>query len=104
MSEASGDLRRLEPRIVLDAALAGGTVSIDGTPGDDVILVVCLLDPHREHETTVWWDLPSLGLPADAPFVAHDLVTDATWSWPPGTYVRLSPWEHVAHIVHVRST
>lgn len=32
-------LRRLEPRIVLDASLAGGTLSIEGTLGDDVIFV-----------------------------------------------------------------
>jgi starch synthase (maltosyl-transferring) len=78
-------------------------IAYSKTDGDDLILVVCLLDPHREHEATVWWDLPSLGLPADVPFAVHDLVTDATWSWQPGTYVRLRPWEHVAHIVHVRS-
>ena len=70
--------------------------------GDDVILVVCTLDPHREHQATIWWDLPSLGLAPDAAFVAHDLVTDSAWSWTARTYVRLRPWEHVAHIVHIR--
>ena len=71
--------------------------------GDDIVLVVCLLDPHREHEATVWWDLHALGLDGADRFVAHDLVTDSTWTWGSQTYVRLRPWEHVAHIVHARA-
>ncbi len=70
--------------------------------GDDIVLVACTLDPGREQEATVSWDLGSLGLPPDERFVAHDLVTDQTWTWGPSAYVRLSPWEHVAHVVHVR--
>ena len=68
----------------------------------DLVLVVCTLDPGREQETTVRWDLEALGLDAAERFIAHDLVTDTTWSWGATTYVRLSPWEHVAHIVHAR--
>ncbi len=70
--------------------------------GDDIVLVVCTLDPHREQATTVWWDFAALGLVPDERVVAHDLVTDSTWAWGPGTYVRLSPWENVAHIAHIR--
>ena len=70
--------------------------------GDDIVLVVCTLDPDREHEATVWWDLAALGLPAGERFVAHDLVADTTWTWGPSTYVRLRPWDHVAHVVHIR--
>jgi starch synthase (maltosyl-transferring) len=69
--------------------------------GNDLIAVVCLLDPHREHEATVYWDMSFLGRSAGERFVAHDLVTDSHWTWGPSTYVRLSPWEHVAHIVHI---
>ena len=68
----------------------------------DIVLVICNLDPGREHEATVWWDLAALGLPPDERFIAHELVTDLTWTWGPSTYVRLRPWEHVAHVVHVR--
>ena len=77
-------------------------VAFSKQDGDDTILVVCTLDPAREHEATVWWDLGAIGLPPGERFVAHDLVTDLTWTWGPGTFVRLRPWEHVAHIVHVR--
>jgi starch synthase (maltosyl-transferring) len=69
--------------------------------GNDLIAVVCLLDPYREHEATVYWDMSILGRSAGERFVAHDLVTDSHWTWGPATYVRLSPWEHVAHIVHI---
>jgi starch synthase (maltosyl-transferring) len=68
----------------------------------DTVLVVCTTNPFEEREGTVHWDLGALGLPGDARFVAHDLVTEATWTWAADTYVRLRPWEHVAHIVHVR--
>ena len=70
--------------------------------GEDIILVVCTLDPHREREATVWWDLAALGLAGDARFNAHDLVTDSTWTWGASTYVRLRPWDNVAHVVHVQ--
>jgi starch synthase (maltosyl-transferring) len=69
--------------------------------GNDLIAVVCLLDPHREHEATVYWDMNVLGKSEDDRFVAHDLITNAHWTWGRSTYVRLSPWEHVAHIVHI---
>ncbi len=69
--------------------------------GEDIIAVVCLLDPHREHEATVHWNMGALGRNPDERFVAHDLVSDSTWTWGSSTYVRLSPWEHIAHIVHI---
>ena len=70
--------------------------------GEDIILVVCTLDPHHEREATVDWDLDAIGLPGDSRFGAHDLVTGATWTWGSSTYTRLRPWDHVAHVVHVQ--
>jgi len=69
----------------------------------DTMLVVCTVDPGREQETTVHWDMAALGMDPAARFIAHDLVTGMRWTWDAHTYVRLSPWEHVAHIVHVPS-
>ncbi len=68
----------------------------------DLVLVVCTLDPAREQETNIHWDLDAVGLDPHTRFIAHDLVSNRTWSWDPHTYVRLSPWEQVAHIVHAR--
>ena len=67
--------------------------------GDDIILVTCLIDPHREHATSVWWDMEALGMSADQRFIAADLVSGHTWTWSAQTYVHLRPWENVAHIV-----
>lgn len=69
--------------------------------GEDIVLVTCLVDPHREQSTTVWWDLAALGLQPDAQFVANDEITGHTWTWGAQTYVQLRPWENVAHIVSV---
>jgi starch synthase (maltosyl-transferring) len=80
----------------------GDVIAFSKQDGDDLVLVVCTLDPGREREATVWWDLAALGLPPGARFVAHDLITDVSWTWGASTFVRLRPWEHVAHVVHVR--
>ena len=74
---------------------------------DDLVLVVVSLDPHQPQEATVWWDMPTLGMEWSDRFVAHDLITDQTWTWGQADYVRLTPDGPldrfgVAHIVHVR--
>ena len=78
-------------------------IAFSKVDGADTILVICTLDPYSEREATVWWDMDVIGLPQDAQFTAHDLVTDATWTWGSRTYVRLRPWDNVAHVVHVQS-
>ena len=75
-------------------------MSDDGT---DVLLIIVNLDPHAAHEATTWLDLKALGIPADAPFSAHDEVTGATYSWwGPANYVRLDPAYQPAHVLHLR--
>ncbi|MBU6245281.1 MAG: DUF3416 domain-containing protein [Actinomycetales bacterium] len=69
--------------------------------GDDIVLVACSLDPYREQEATIWWDMPALGMSEDTRFVAHDELTGRDWTWSHGTYVRLSPTDQVAHVVAV---
>jgi starch synthase (maltosyl-transferring) len=71
------------------------------TGREDVVLVVVLLDPHSTRETTVHLDMPALGMSWNDTFVAHDELTDQTWSWGEHAYVRLDP-EQPAHVVHVR--
>ena len=77
-------------------------VAFSKVDGADTILVICTLDPYSEREATVWWDLGAIGLADDAWFSAHDLVTDSIWTWGAATYVRLRPWDNVAHVVHVQ--
>ncbi|MFM8773014.1 MAG: alpha-1,4-glucan--maltose-1-phosphate maltosyltransferase, partial [Actinomycetota bacterium] len=70
--------------------------------GDDVALVVCSLDPYFTQETTVWWDMPALGMEWPDRFIAHDHITDESWTWGQSTYVRFVPEQGVAHIAEVR--
>ncbi len=71
--------------------------------GGDVLLIIANLDPHSAHEGTTWLDLAALGIPADAPFTAHDELTGASYSWwGPANYVRLDPAYQPAHVLHLR--
>ncbi|MGA1662668.1 MAG: maltotransferase domain-containing protein [Candidatus Nanopelagicales bacterium] len=70
--------------------------------GSATTLVVCTLDPHNVRETTVWWDMPALGMDWHDRFIAHDHLTDQTYTWGQGTYVRLDPAVNVAHIAEIR--
>ena len=70
----------------------------------DTVLVVVNLDPHRAHEDVLALDLAALGLPVDAPFEAHDELTDTTYVWNgPDPYVRLDPEVGPAHVFHLRA-
>jgi starch synthase (maltosyl-transferring) len=73
--------------------------------GDDVVLVVCNLDPHDAHETMVHLWLPALGLDWEVgPFEVHDELTGESWTWHgPSNFVRLDPAAEVAHVLHVRT-
>jgi starch synthase (maltosyl-transferring) len=58
----------------------------------DVVLTVVSLDPTRPQAGTLELDLERLGLPADTPFEAVDLLTDAVESWRgSSTEVELDP-------------
>jgi starch synthase (maltosyl-transferring) len=70
--------------------------------GDDTILVVANLDPHATRETTVHLDMAALGLNPGDGFVAHDLVTGASWHWGENNFVRLGPDGEPVHIIHIR--
>lgn len=70
--------------------------------GNDTVLVVCSLDPHCVRETTVWWDMPAIGMDWNDRFIAHDHVTAQSFTWGQGTYVRFDPAASIAaHIVTV---
>ena len=68
---------------------------------DDLMLVVCTLEPYRPQHGQVFWDMTALGLAWDDRFIAHDLATDQCWTWSQTCFVQLRPLEQVAHIVHV---
>jgi starch synthase (maltosyl-transferring) len=68
--------------------------------GDNLILVVINLDPNFAQETTVHWDMNSLGLSVDS-FEVMDLIDSAKYQWSPQTYVRLDPTRLSGKVVHI---
>ena len=67
----------------------------------DTILVVVNLDSYNEHHSNIWWDMPAFGLEWNERFIAQDLLNDHSWTWEQHTYVRLAPWEQVAHVIYL---
>jgi starch synthase (maltosyl-transferring) len=62
---------------------------------------VLSLDPYNAQEGTIWLDMPTLGLHWNDRFTARDEVTGQVWEWGQANWVRLEPWNAVAHIVSV---
>ncbi len=68
--------------------------------GLDVVVVVVNLDPHYPQSGWVTLDLGSLGLSVDAPYVAHDLLSDARFVWAGSSnFVKLNPSGVPCHIL-----
>ncbi|MDO8732471.1 MAG: alpha-1,4-glucan--maltose-1-phosphate maltosyltransferase [Actinomycetota bacterium] len=67
----------------------------------DVMLVVCSLDSYQAQQGVISWDMPVLGMDWEQRFVANDLLHDHSWTWGREAYVRLAPWEQIAHVIHV---
>src|SRR4051794_32159055 len=76
-----------------------GAYTPDGR--EDLIIVIVNLDPHATRETTVHLDMPALGMNWTDAFEVTDLLGGATYRWGEHDYVRLDPFEHPAHVLHV---
>jgi starch synthase (maltosyl-transferring) len=68
--------------------------------GDNLILVVVNLDPNFAQETTIHWDMNSLGISLEN-FEVTDLIDSARYQWSPHTYVRLDPTRLSGKVVHI---
>jgi starch synthase (maltosyl-transferring) len=73
----------------------------DATTGD-LVLVICTLDPHNAQIGTTALDMPALGLDWNDRFTVHDEISGETWDWGQFNFVKLEPWNHVAHILRVQ--
>ncbi|MEU6541679.1 DUF3459 domain-containing protein, partial [Streptomyces sp. NPDC047000] len=69
--------------------------------GQDTVLVVANLDPHRIQEATISLDMTHLGLDRHDVVPVHDELTDETYRWGSTNYVRLEPGRAPAHVLHV---
>jgi starch synthase (maltosyl-transferring) len=102
-------IRRECPALHSDASLAfhdidnEALIAYSKRSGDESVLVVANVDPHHPQSGWVQLDLASLGLPDDAPFQVHDLLSGARYLWR-GTrnYVGLDPAGTAAHVFRIR--
>jgi starch synthase (maltosyl-transferring) len=88
------------PRAIVDSVTAAA-----GHPrvGGD-ILVVVNTDPHHVQETMVHVPIHDMGIDDDQPFVVHDLLTGARYTWRGArNYVRLDPAEQPGHVLLVET-
>ena len=80
-------------------------IAYSKTNGDrsNVVLVVVNLDPHYKQSGFIALPLDGLGLDAQQPYQAHDLLTDARYLWHGmRNYVELDPQTVPAHIFVIR--
>ena len=73
---------------------------------DDVVLVVCSVDPHDVVESEVYLDMEALGLDDRDVYLVHDELTGQTWRWGQRAFVRLTRDDpaHVLTLVRPGST
>jgi len=67
----------------------------------DTVLVVCTLDSWNAQQGTTALDMPALGADWSDRLTVHDEVTGESYTWGQFNFVRLEPWNHVAHIFRV---
>jgi len=69
---------------------------------DPDILVAVNLDPAEAQATMVHVPIEQIGIEPDEPYVVHDLITGARFTWQGSrNYVRLDPADQVAHVLRV---
>jgi starch synthase (maltosyl-transferring) len=70
---------------------------------DDRIVCIVNLDPWTAQSGWTHLDLDALGIEDDAPFVVHDLLTDAQYEWRGAhNFVLLDPAAVPAHVLEMR--
>jgi starch synthase (maltosyl-transferring) len=74
----------------------------EGPKGRDIILTVVNLDHHHTQTGWVTVDLDLVGLSGDRPYAAHDLLSDARFTWTAGSnFVSLDPSVAPCHILEL---
>ncbi len=81
-----------------DALLAYS--KFDPVTGDQVLVVVTL-NPFGPEETTLWLDMPALGMEPYDRFWVRDEITGDEYQWGQANYVRLDPVRAVAHVLNM---
>ncbi len=69
---------------------------------DPDVLVAVNLDPKNAQATMVHVPIAEIGIAPDEPYVVHDLITGAKFTWQGArNYVRLDPKDQVAHVLRI---
>jgi starch synthase (maltosyl-transferring) len=72
------------------------------TPAGSDIFVAVNLDPHSPQETMVHVPIDDMGIAAEEPYVVHDLLTGARYTWRgERNYIRLDPHDQPGHVFRV---
>ena len=68
--------------------------------GSNLLLIVINLDPSFAQETTVYWDLATLGITEES-FSVTDLIDGKSYQWGRETFIRLDPTRLSGKVVHI---
>jgi starch synthase (maltosyl-transferring) len=85
----------------LQHAANANVIAYSKRTGDDVVIVVCSLDPHHTVESELKLDMEALGLDTRDVYLVHDEMTGQTWRWGQRAFVRLT-LDDPAHILTVK--
>jgi starch synthase (maltosyl-transferring) len=105
-------IRRAEPALQQDRLLTFHPVdnpqllaySKRSPDGANVVLAIVNLDPVYPQSGFTDLRMPELGLAWDAPFVARDLLTGASYRWTgPRNYVELRPERQPGHVLRIEA-
>ncbi|HYC49689.1 MAG TPA: alpha-1,4-glucan--maltose-1-phosphate maltosyltransferase [Gemmatimonadaceae bacterium] len=89
------------PGVRPQASRAVAASTIEASDDPDVLIAVNL-DPKNPQATMVHVPLEQMGIAPDEPYVVHDLISGARFTWQgPRNYVRLDPTDQVAHVLRV---
>src|SRR5205823_12836315 len=84
------------------AQAANRVAPLEPRTADPDILVAVNLDPKTVQTTMVHVPVEQMGIGVDEPYVVHDLMTGARFTWRGArNYVRLDPSDQVAHLLRV---
>ena len=73
--------------------------------GQDRIIVIVNLDPHKRHESNVHLPLADLGLSPDESFEVEDVLFEEVYTWRESTnFVSLDPRTKPVHLLKVRKS
>lgn len=79
---------------------SGAIIAYSKREDDNLILVVVNLDPTYSQETTIHWNMSTLGINSES-FKVTDLLDSSVHQWSAHTFVRLQPSRPVGKVAYI---